>query len=163
MAAFTGGSAVKLRAVCRPVEVRGAAAAMADAEEACGESTTCGVVGLVGRVGCARDVRDTLVRSGVLGVRGTCGTRWCGRARRVRAGRAGRRGTPGVCRWRRRSSAYVGGVVTEHGATSVSAPGWVCGGATVVDAPGRVRGLCHGRDDNNKRSCNNSDNDEVMA
>ncbi|XBH85447.1 hypothetical protein VPH35_073362 [Triticum aestivum] len=61
---------------------------------------------------------------------------WCGRARRarrVRAGRAGRRGTPGVCRRRRRSLAYVAGVLTEHGATG-------------VDAPDRVRGLGHDRD-----------------
>ncbi|XBI79803.1 hypothetical protein VPH35_089142 [Triticum aestivum] len=100
---------VKLRAVCRLVDVRGAAVAMADTEAARGESTTCGVVGrvgcarddagrtgaigLVGRVGCARDVLDVLVQSGS----------------------SGRRRTPGVCRRRRRSLAYVAGVVTEHG------------------------------------------------
>ncbi|XBI37883.1 hypothetical protein VPH35_123082 [Triticum aestivum] len=99
------------------------AAAMADAEAARGER---------------------LVQSGSSGAsdaRGTCGTHWCGRARqarRVRAGRAGRRGTSGVCRWRRRSSAYVVGVVTEHGATGVDATG--------VDAPDRVRRLGHNHD-----------------
>ncbi|XBH95173.1 hypothetical protein VPH35_085789 [Triticum aestivum] len=80
----------------------------------------------------ARDER--LVWSGSSGACETCGTHWCGwtcRARRVRAGRARRRGTPGVCRRRRRSSAYVAGVVTEHGTTGVG-------------APGRVRGLGHG-------------------
>ncbi|XBI24806.1 hypothetical protein VPH35_049853 [Triticum aestivum] len=106
------------------------AAAMADAEAARGER---------------------LVLSGSSGTsdtRGTCGTHWCGRARRarrVRAGRAGRRGTSGMCRRRRRSSAYVAGVVTEHGATGVSAPGRVYGGATGVDAAvgsaGRVTDL----------------------
>ncbi|XBH55170.1 hypothetical protein VPH35_077310 [Triticum aestivum] len=96
--------------------------------------------GRVGRVGCARDVRDALMRSGAWGARGTCGAP----------------GTPGVCRWRRRSSAYVGGVVTEHGATGVSALGQVRGGATGVDAPGRVRRLGHVRDDDNDKSCNNN-------
>ena len=43
-----------------------------------------------------------------------------------------RRGTPGVCRRRRRSSAYVAGDVTEHGMTG-------------VNAPGQVRGLCYSR------------------
>ena len=38
MAAFAGGCAMKLRAVCRPMEVRGAAAVMADTEAARGES-----------------------------------------------------------------------------------------------------------------------------
>ena len=56
----------------------------------------------------------------------------------------------GVCRRRRRSSAYVAGVVTEHDATS-------------VNAPGRVRGLGHGRDDDNDRSCNNSGDSEIMV
>ncbi|XBI22153.1 hypothetical protein VPH35_063203 [Triticum aestivum] len=106
---------------------------------------------------------------------------WCGRARRARrvragragrtgavglvgrVGRAGRRGTPGVCRRRRRSAAYVAGVVTEHGATGVCAPGRVRGGAAGVDAPGRVRGLSHGRDDDNNRSCNNSGNGEIVV
>jgi hypothetical protein len=116
------------------------AAAMADAEAARGE----------------RLVRSG--SSGASGARGTCGTHWCGRARRarrVRAGRAGRRGTPGVCHRRRRSSAYVAGVVTEHGATGVSAPGRVRDGATGVDAPGRVRVLGHGHDNDNDGSCNN--------
>ena len=101
------------------------AAAMADAEASRGER---------------------LVLSGAPDARGTCGTHWCGwarRARQVRAGRAGRGGTPGVCRRRRWSSAYVAGVVTEHGATGVS-------------APGRVRGLGHGRGDMDDGSCNNS-------
>ena len=113
-------------------------AAMADAEAARGER---------------------LVQSGSSGARGTCGTHWCDRARRtrlVRAGRAGRRGTPGVCRRWRRSSAYVAGVVTEHGATDVSAPRRVRGGATGVGAPDRVRGLGYGRDNDNNESCNNS-------
>ena len=116
-------------------------AAMADAEAACGER---------------------LVQSGSSGVsdaRGTCGTHWCGRARRarrVRAGHAGRRGTPGVCRRRRRSSVYVAGVVTAHGATGVGAPSQVCGGATGVIAPGRIRGLGHGHDDDNEASYINS-------
>ncbi|XBH90070.1 hypothetical protein VPH35_081830 [Triticum aestivum] len=104
--------------------------------------------------------------SGASDARGTCGTHWCGqarRARRVRAGRAGRGGTPSVCRRRRWSSAYVAGVVTEHGANGVSAPGRVLGGATGVDAPGRVRGLDHGRDDGNDRSYNNSGDGEVVA
>ena len=72
---------------------------------------------------------------------------WCcraRRARRMRAGRAGRRGTPGVCRLWRWSSACVAGVVTEHGATGVV-------------APGRVRRLGHARDDDNDGSCNNFD------
>uniref|UniRef100_A0A453A3T4 Uncharacterized protein n=1 Tax=Aegilops tauschii subsp. strangulata TaxID=200361 RepID=A0A453A3T4_AEGTS len=67
-----------------------------------------------------------VVWSGASGARGTCGTHWCGwarRARRVCAGRAGRRGTPDVCRRWRRSSACVAGVVTEHGATGIGAPG----------------------------------------
>ena len=93
--------------------------------------------------------------SGASNARGTCGTHWCGRARRMRAGRAGRRGTPGVCR-RRRSSAYVAGVVREHGATGVSAPGRVRGGVTGVDASGRVRRLGHSRDDDDDASCINS-------
>ncbi|XBH89570.1 hypothetical protein VPH35_081436 [Triticum aestivum] len=38
-AAFAGGCEVKLRAACRPMEVRGVAAAIADAEAARGEST----------------------------------------------------------------------------------------------------------------------------
>uniref|UniRef100_M8BFL9 Uncharacterized protein n=1 Tax=Aegilops tauschii TaxID=37682 RepID=M8BFL9_AEGTA len=57
VAAFAGGCAVKLRAVCRLVEVRGAAAAMAGAEAARREYTASGAVGLVGRAGCTRDVR----------------------------------------------------------------------------------------------------------
>ena len=48
-----------------------------------------------------------------------------------------------MCRRRRRSSAYVAGVVTEHGATGVG-------------APGRVHGLGDGRDDDNDASCINS-------
>ena len=40
MAASAGGCAVKFRAMCGPVEVRGAAATMADVEAACGESMT---------------------------------------------------------------------------------------------------------------------------
>ncbi|XBI06127.1 hypothetical protein VPH35_134179 [Triticum aestivum] len=63
---------------------------------------------------------------------------------------------PGVCHRRRRNPAYAAWVVTEHGATGVSAPGRVCGGATGVDASSRVRGLGHGRDDDNNMSCNNS-------
>ena len=53
--------------------------------------------------------------------------------------------------------------MTEHGATGVSAPGRVRGGATGVNASGRVRRLGHGRDDDNDRSCNNSDDGEVVA
>ncbi|XBH97465.1 hypothetical protein VPH35_113258 [Triticum aestivum] len=97
--------------------------------------------------------------SGASNARGTCGTHCCGRARRarrMRAGRAGRRGTPGVCR-RRRSSAYVAGVVREHGATGVSAPGRVRGGVTGVDASGRVRRLGHGRDDDDASCINSGD------
>ena len=77
---------------------------------------------------------------------------WCSRTRRerrVRAGRAGRRGSPDVCHRRRRSSACVAGVVTEHGATGV-----------VV--PGRVRGLGHAHDDDNDSSCNNFDDGEPV-
>ena len=114
---------------------RGVAAAMADAEAARGERLV-----LSGS-------------SGATDARGTCGTHWCDRARRarwVRAGRAGRRGTPGVCRRRRRSSAYVAGVMMEHGATGVV-------------AAGRVRGLGHDYDDDNDRSCNNFDDGEIMA
>ncbi|XBI48109.1 hypothetical protein VPH35_111923 [Triticum aestivum] len=62
----------------------------------------------------------------------------------MRAGRAGRRGTPSVCRRRRKSSACVAGVVMEHGATGVV-------------APGRVRGLGHARDDDNGSSNIKSD------
>jgi hypothetical protein len=40
MAAFPNGCAMELRAVCRPMEVRGAAAVMADAEAAHSESAT---------------------------------------------------------------------------------------------------------------------------
>ena len=111
------------------------AAAMADAEAARGEH---------------------LVQSGssgASGARGTCGAHWYGRAhraRQVRLGCPGRRGTLGVCRRRRRSSACVAGVVTEHGVTDVS-------------ATGRIRGLDHGRGDIDDRSCNNFDDDEVMA
>ena len=39
MAAFVGGCA-KLRAVCRPMEVRGAATVMVDVKATCGETTT---------------------------------------------------------------------------------------------------------------------------
>ena len=46
-----------------------------------------------------------------------------------------RRGTPGVCRRRRRNSAYVAGDVTKHGATGVG-------------APAQVRELGHCRGDN---------------
>ena len=53
--------------------------------------------------------------------------------------------------------------MTEHGATGVSAPGRVRGGATGVDAPGQVRGLGHGRDDDNDKSCNNSNDGEIMV
>ncbi|XBI98121.1 hypothetical protein VPH35_018381 [Triticum aestivum] len=72
--------------------------------------------------------------SGASGARGTC-----------EAPRDVRRVSPaekelGVC----------AGVVTEHGATGVV-------------APGRVRGLGHGRDEIDDRSCNNSDDDDVMA
>ncbi|XBJ08442.1 hypothetical protein VPH35_013752 [Triticum aestivum] len=112
-----------------------------------GERT--GVVKLVRRVCCARGVRDALVWSGSSGARGTYGTHWGGRARRVRAGRAGRRGTSGVCRRRRRSSACVAGVVTEHGATGVG-------------APGRVRRLGHARDDDNNGSSKNFDDGEPV-
>ena len=59
--------------------------------------------------------------------------------------------------------AYVAEVVTEHGATGVSAPGRVRGGATRVDAPDRVRGLGHGHDDDNDRSCNNSGDGEIVV
>ncbi|XBJ15891.1 hypothetical protein VPH35_007658 [Triticum aestivum] len=45
-----------------------------------------------------------------------------------------RRGTPGMCRRRRRISAYVAGDVTDHDAIGVS-------------APGRVRERGHGRGD----------------
>ena len=127
MAAFAGGCAVKLRAVCWPVEVHGVAAAMADAEVACGESRTCCVVGLIGG------------SSGASGSRGTCEAHWGGRARRVRTGRAGRRGTPGVCHRRRKSSACVARVVMEHDATGVV-------------APGQARGLDHAHDDDNDGS-----------
>ena len=125
-------------------------AAMVDAEAARGErpvrSGSSGVTG-------ARDMRDALVRSGssdASGACGTCGTHWCGRARRVRAGHVGRRGTPGVCRRWRRNSACVAGVVTKHDATGIG-------------APGRVRGLDHAHDNDNDRSCNNSDDGEVMT
>ena len=59
-----------------------------------------------------------------------------------------RRGTPGVCRRRRRNSAYVAGDVTEHGATGVG-------------APGRVRGLGHRRGDDIDMSY--SGDDEAVA
>ena len=87
--------------------------------------------------------------SGASDARGTCGTHWCGRARRVRAGRAGRGGTPGVCHRRRRNSAYVAGVVMEHGTTG-------------VDPPGQVRGLGHSRDDDDDESYSYSINDEPI-
>jgi len=83
--------------------------------------------------------------SGATDARGTCGTHWCGQAhwaRRVRTGRAWRRGTLGVCRRRTRSSAYVAGIVTEHGAIGVG-------------VPGHVRGLGH--DDNGSSSVNSGD------
>ena len=105
------------------------AAAMADAEATGGQ----------------RLVR--LGSSGASDPRGTCRTHSCGRARRARRVRvesAGRRGTPGVCRQRRRSSAYATGGVTEHGAAGVG-------------APGRVHGLAHGCDDDNDARCINSD------
>ena len=44
----------------------------------------------------------------------------------------------------------VTGVVMEHGATGVV-------------APGRVREPGHARDDDNDGSCNNSDDGDVMA
>ena len=64
-------------------------------------------------------------------------------------------------RRRRWSSAYVAGVVTEHGATGVSAPGRVRGGATGVGAPGRVRGLGHDLGDDIDMSY--SSDGEIMA
>ncbi|XBH62985.1 hypothetical protein VPH35_117073 [Triticum aestivum] len=95
-----------------------------------GRAGRTGAVGLVGRVGCARDVRGALMRSGSSGASGA-------------RGMCGRRGMLGVCRRRRRSSACVAGVMTEHGATGVG-------------APGRFHGLGHGYDDDNDASCINS-------
>lgn len=95
---------------------------------------------------------------------------WCCRARRahrMRTGHAGRTGAVGLvghvgcvrdvrgaegrqaCRRRRRSSACVAGVVTEHRAIGVG-------------ALGQVYGLSHGCGDIDDESCNNSD-DDVMV